>query len=171
MVDNSFDDITAIMGRKRRAVQRYSGRDDDKDFLDDGREIDAGGHSFKNKPYHRLNGPSTPGPMHSGPRGAVVPYSSHVIDLGVGGQSTKNIGKPYTMPTPKKMKLTVPMGDTGKHDQSKFKVNIAKISPHKHTLDDSKIKNIGIPKSLITGGKNLNFSHVGKIKRNKKVLP
>lgn len=179
-------------------------QDTDHDSLNDNMEQSVGLHDKQNRPLHRL-GPNTPGPAKVRRNGIDFPYDDSIISLSVKPRD-RTCGK-YSMPTPKKMKLSINMG--GNHDQSGFKINMGTTSPHKHTLNDSKIKTIGISKAVnpvsaikksasknkneignlsfrlsgfITGQKRsssvslssadrLDFSHVGIVKRNKKVIP
>lgn len=154
---NDQDFFAWSESKKRKAMDKYEGKDADFDYLNDSREIEAGTHSFDNKPLHRINGPHSPGNAKVTRNGIEFDYDHGISDLHVRPRkSTLSPDKPYHLPTPKKMKLTVDMG--GNHDQSKFKINM-NVSPHLHKLDDSKIK--------VTV---LNFAKIGKIKRNKKVL-
>ena len=138
----------SILSLKKRsdAINRYDGKDADFDKINDGMEIQEGLHDTQNKPLHRL-GPSTPGSAKVTRNGVEFDFDNSIIDLRVrkGGKS----GGKYTMPTPKKMKLSVNMG--GNHDQSGFRID-SNLSPHKHTLNDSKIQKIG----------HLNFSKITK---------
>jgi hypothetical protein len=129
-----LDDVNAIMGRRKRAIEQYEGMDVDRDHLNDAREIEVGLHSERNQPLH---GPLTPGKARVS-RGAIrFAWNTEIVDPNV-YKPKGTVGGKYTMNTPKKMKLTVEMGN-GSHDQSKFKMN-SSCKPHLHMLDDSKIK-------------------------------
>lgn len=128
--------------RRRNAINQYDGMDSDRDRLNDGMEVQASLHDYENRPLHKpikRFGPSTPGTaqVHSG--GIQWDWDDSIISLKV--KPRKSPGKPYHMPTPKTMKLSVNMGNGG-HDQSKYKMN-ASVAPHLHTLDDSKIPKLG----------------------------
>jgi hypothetical protein len=139
-----------MMKKKQAAIAKYTGKNTDKDYWDDGAEIQTGLHSTENVPQHQINrpGPTTPrrgtAKVIRG-RGIVFDWDSDIIDLSV--RSTgKTIGGRPIMKSPKTMKLTVPLGDRFSHvtKAGGFKLDVKNPSPEKHKLDDSRLKNIGV---------------------------
>jgi len=144
-------DIANQLQKRRDAAQRWDGHDEDKDILNDGMEISSSLHDVYNKPQHQINrpGPTTP---KSGTakvikgRGLVFDWDNDIVDLRMKRSENRTIGGKPMMRTPKPMKLTVNLGDQFAHvnKMGGFKMNIKNPRPEKHTLDDSKLKNIGI---------------------------
>jgi hypothetical protein len=166
-----------LMRKRRAAIAKYTGKNQDRDMFDDGMEIQVGTHNEDNIPQHKILkrfGPATRGTAKVvRGRGVVFDYDNDIIDLRV-RPTHKTIGGKPIMKTPKTMKLSVDFGDQFNHvnKAGSYKMNI-NVHPEKHRLDDSKIKKIGVMgiRKQVEGEKNGlkvlegGITNMGKMKR------
>ncbi len=153
--DNKRSEI-GVLAKRHAAIERYEGHDDDKDFLDDGAEIQSSLHNLRNEPLHKpLNrlGPSTPGKAFVSSSNGQIQwgYDNSRIDLRVKPIHAMKNGV-HTMKSPKPFKLSINLASKVDHITSGkgFSIDL-NVNPQNYRMGNGKING---------GVKNLKISSV-----------
>jgi hypothetical protein len=140
-------DAEEVLRRRQNAIEKYNGKDKDRDYLNDGTEIEVGTHDLNDRPLHKpikRFGPSTPGSAYVGKGGIQFNYDNSIIDLNV-RSGNRTIGGVHKMKEPKTMRLDVDFGHKHNHINTSggFKINLD-VHPERHRLNTDRVKPLAI---------------------------